>query len=226
MNKLFLSFIIFISSGQLLSSQNLILNVGLNISSMRITYYEMRYSTNTYPVFSPDLMINYEHKINKTISFKPGVSFSRQGKLVAMDIGSGLYYEEKFTINYIDFPFLISYNFDPKLFGGYNLNLNAGPYLGYGFNGLITSDNTAFISEEKLFLGEEAIERNDWGLLFVAGFGYPDNQIALFISIGLKNLAYVGGDYTRFQRLATGINYVSFIDFSPNARRMLKKRLF
>lgn len=207
-----------------LRSQNIVLNAGLNVSGMNIRYYELVYNTDNFPILYPDIMINYEVKLNDRFSLRPGIGYNKQGKRVVMDIGSGVYYEERFTINYIDLPLLTTYHLNPRLLGGYILTISAGPYLGYGFKGLVTSDNTAFISEENLFLGDPDIDRTDYGYLLVAGFGYSDNQVSVFVSGGLKNLAVEGGDYTRFKRICAGVNYTRIIDFSPNARRLYRKR--
>jgi hypothetical protein len=207
-------------------AQNITFSAGLNVSSINIKYYDLQYNTDNFPILFPDLMIGYEHRINKSFSLNPGIWLSRQGKRVVMDIGSGFYYEEKFTISYFDIPLLITYHANPRNFGGYNFTIGAGPYLGYGFKGLVTSDNTAFISEESLFLGEADIKRSDLGYLLVASIGYSDNQIGLFVSGGLKNLAVTGGPYTKFKRISAGVNYIRIVDFSPNARRLYKKRFF
>lgn len=206
------------------SSQDLILQAGINISGMNIRYYESLYSTSTYPVFYPDLMIGIDHKVSDRFSIRPGLWYNLQGKRVIMDIGSGIYYEERFTINYLDLTFLATYHFNPRSINGYYLDLGFGPYTGYGFRGLVTGDNTAFISEESLFLGDADVKRTDFGYLFNIGFGFHDNQLSLFISGGLKNLAVQGGKYTVFKRISSGVNYTKTIDFSPNARRLYKKR--
>ena len=226
MRRLILLFVIIILTSLQSFSQNILFNVGLNISSMSIDYSDFAYTTDRFPVISPDLSLGYEYYLTKSLSIKPAIAYSRQGRLIAMDLGSGFYYEEKFTINYIELPFLLSYNFNPRLTWGYSLNINAGPFIAYGFRGLVTSDNTAFVSEESLFLGGDGIERNDYGLMFRIGFGFPENQLSLTLSGGLKNLAITGGDYTRFRRIAMSLNYVRIIDFGPNARRMLRKRFF
>lgn len=193
---------------------------------MSVLYSADVYSTDKFPIFSPDFSLNYEHTFNESFSIKPGIGFSRQGRLIAMDLGSGFYYEEKFTINYVDLPLLLTYNFNPRTTWGYSLNLNAGPYIGYGFNGVVTSDNTAFVSEEGLFIGPDGVHRNDYGLIFRVGFGYPDNQVSVSLNTGLKNLAKYGGDYTKFKRIGIAFNYIRVIDFGPNARRMFRKRFF
>lgn len=207
-------------------SQDLILNIGFNLSGINIKYDNLEYNTDNFPLLYADLMINYDYEINSYLSFRPGLGYSRQGKKVVMEVGYGLYYEEKFTINYIEIPLLLTYHFDPESFGGFNFNISLGPYFGLGFRGLVTSFNGAYISEENLYLGEADIKRTDGGYLFVAGFGYDDNQLSFFISGGLKNLAVQGGNYTKFKRISAGINYTRIIDFSENAIRLYKKRLF
>ena len=207
-------------------SQNLIKNAGINVAHMNIDYFAQTYTTSSHAIITPIALFQYEHQFNRSISVKPGIGMSRQGKRIVMDLGAGFYNETKFTINYIDFPLLLTYNFSQNMTGGYNFNINAGPYLSYGFNGLVSSDNSAFVSEEKLFAGTPDVERGDFGLLLMAGFGLPDHQMSLYLCTGLKNLAITGGDYTKFSRFSLGMTYTRVIDFGPNARRMLKKRFF
>ncbi|MEZ5000167.1 MAG: outer membrane beta-barrel protein [Bacteroidales bacterium] len=215
--------LLLLSSGSV-SSQDLVFHAGINVSGMNIRYYESLYNTSTYPILYPDLMISFDHRISDRFSVRPGVWYNLQGKRVVMDIGSGIYYEERFTINYLDLTFLATYHINPRKVNGYYIDLGFGPYTGYGFRGLVTGDNTAFVSEENLFLGQAEIRRTDFGYLFNIGFGFHDNQLSLFLSGGLKNLAIEGGTYTRFKRISSGVNYTRTIDFSPNARRLYKKR--
>ncbi len=219
-----LLFVLFVSVPG--KSQNIVLHAGVNISNMQINYYDNTYTTDRFPIFSPDIGLGYEYYLNERISIKPGIAYSRHGKLIAMDLGANYYYEEKFTINYIELPFLFCYNFNPRTTWGYALNISAGPYVAYGFNGMVTSDNTAFVSEESLFLGGDGIERNDYGLILKVGFGYTRDQISVGIVMGLKNLAIIGGDYTDFRRIGLSFNYVRNIDFGPHALRIIKKRFF
>lgn len=207
-------------------SQNISFNVGLGISNTRIEYFNTNYISDKLPIFSPDVGIAYEYFFNERISIKPGISYSRHGKLNVTDFGSGVYLEEKFTINYIDFPLLFAYNFNTRTMWGYSLNISAGPYVGMGFNGIITLDNRAVVEQKKIFIGESGVERNDFGLLFRVGFGYTRDQISASFAMGLKNLAKIGGDYTEFKRMGVSINYVRKMDFGPNSIRMIKRRFF
>jgi hypothetical protein len=226
MKRLFIVLIILTSSITHLKSQNLIFSAGLNISNTNLKFYDPVIITDWYPLFSPNLMINYEYKFNRTFSFRPGISYSRQGRRTVSDLGPTAYVEYKYVIDFIDIPFLFSYNVNPRSIGGYSLNLSAGVFLGYGMRGQRIEDITAVVSKDKIFEGPDAIYRNDYGLMFVTGFGDTENQLALFFQYGLRNMATTESDFTRFNRVAAGLNYSRIINFGSNARNILKKRFF
>ena len=209
-----------------LKSQNIVMHAGAGISSMTIKYFDNHYITDRFPIFAPDFGLGYEVYLNRRISIKPGIAYSRHGKVDITDFGSGVYLEEKYTINYIDFPVLFAYNFNTRSTWGYTLNISAGPYIGVGFNGVITTDTKVIVEEKKIFVGESGIERNDFGFIFRVGFGYTRDQIAASLVLGIKNLAITGGDFTEFRRSGISICYIRNMDFGPNAIRMIKKRFF
>ncbi|MDX2413687.1 MAG: hypothetical protein QNK33_00730, partial [Bacteroidales bacterium] len=51
-------------------SQNIVLHVGVNISSMQIKHYDNTYITDKFPIFSPDFGLGYEYYLNERISIK------------------------------------------------------------------------------------------------------------------------------------------------------------
>jgi hypothetical protein len=218
--------LVLIASLTHLKSQNLILSAGLNVSNTNLKFFDPVIITDWYPVFSPNLIINYEHRFNRSISFRPGISYSRQGRRTVSDLGPTAYVEYKYVIDFIDFPILFSYNFNPRLTGGYNLNISAGIYLGYGIRGQKIEDITAVLSKDKIFEGPDAIYRNDYGLMLMTGFGDTENQLALYFQVGLRNMATTESEFTRFSRVAAGLNYSRVIDFGSTARNMLKRRYF
>lgn len=226
MKKYLILPIILVASLTQLKSQNLIFNAGLNVSNTILKFYDPVIITDWYPIYTPQLMLSYEYKFNKSFSFRPGISYSRQGRRTVSDLGPTAYVEYRYVIDFIDFPFLLTYNFNPRLTGGYNLNLNAGVYLGYGINGQRIEDITAVVSKDKIFEGPDAIYRNDYGVMILTGFGDTENQLALYFQYGLRNMATSDSDFTNFSRLAAGLNYSRVIQFGSNARKMLKKRYF
>lgn len=226
MKRYIILVVVLISSLSQLKSQNLIFSAGLNISNTNLKFFDPVIITDWYPIYGPNLMINYEYMFNRSFSFRPGISYSRQGRRTVSDLGPTAYIEYKYVIDFIDFPFLFSYNLNPRSIGGYSLNLNAGVYLGYGIRGQKIEDITAVVSKDKIFEGPDAIYRNDYGLMFMTGFGDTENQLALYLQYGLRNMASTESDFTRFSRVAAGLNYSRVIDFGSNARNILKKRYF
>lgn len=209
-----------------LNSQNLIVNAGLNISNMTIKFYDDVIITDWYPIFSPQLMLSYEHRFNRAFSFRPGLIYSRQGRRTVTDFGAATYVEYKYLIDFIDLPIMFTYNFNPRNTGGYYINASGGLYLGYGVMGNRIEDITAIVSKDPLFDGPDRIFRNDYGVIFVAGFGDQENQLAVNFQYGLKNMATTDSDYTKFSRISVGLNYVRIIPFGSNARRLMRKRYF
>lgn len=226
MKKFLLLVIILIASLNQLKSQNLIFSAGLNVSNTNLKFYDPVIITDWYPIFSPNLMLSYEYKFNRSFSFRPGISYSRQGRRTVSDLGPTAYIGYKYVIDFIDFPFLFTYNINPRSIGGYSLNLNAGVFLAYGLRGQRIEDILAVVSKDKIFEGPDAIYRNDYGLMFMTGFGDTENQLALYFQYGLRNMATTESDFTKFNRVASGLNYTRIIDFGSNARRILKKRFF
>lgn len=226
MKRCLILVIVFIASLTQLKSQNLIFSAGLNVSNTNLKFFDPVIITDWYPIFSPDLMINYEYRFNRSFSFRPGISYSRQGRRTVSDLGPTAYVEYKYVIDFIDIPFLFSYNVNPRSIGGYSLNLNAGIYLGYGIRGQRIEDILAVVSKDKIFEGPDAIYRNDYGLMLMTGFGDTENQLSLYFQYGLRNMATTESDFTKFNRVAAGLNYSRIIDFGPNARNRLKKRFF
>lgn len=226
MKKHLILLLIFFASLTQLKSQNLIFNVGLNVSNTTLKFFDPVIITDWYPLFTPQLMLSYEYKFNRSFSFRPGIAYSRQGRRTISDLGPGAYVEYRYIIDFIDIPFLFTYNFNTRSTGGYNLNLNAGVYLGYGINGQRIEDITAVVSKDKIFEGPDAIYRNDYGLMLLSGFGDTENQLAVYFQYGLRNMATTDSDFTKFSRVAAGLNYVRIVKFGSNARKMIRKRFF
>ena len=226
MKKTLILALLFAGGLMKLDAQNLYVNAGLNVSSMRIDFYDPVIITDWYPVYGPQVMISYEHRFNRAFSFRPGLVYSRQGRRTVSDLGPSAYVEYKYLVDFIDFPVLFTYNFNPRSTGGYYINTSGGIYLGYGVNGNKVEDITALVSKDPLFEGPDKIFRNDYGLMFVGGFGDDENQIALTLQYGFRNMATTDSDYTKFARFSVGLNYVKVIPFGSNARRLMRKRYF
>ena len=113
------------------------------------------------------------------LSLQPGLLFSQKGTTVEFE---GTDETMKVKTNYLEIPINVVYGLD---LGGNQLQLFAGPYLGYGIGGKITSDAEDFEDIDIQFVSD-AIDADEDKAAFAAfdlglniGVGYKINNIQI-----------------------------------------------
>jgi len=143
--------------------------------------------------------------IAKGFFVQPGILYSMKG---AQESGSGSLmgitanYTAKMTLNYLEVPLNIGYEYNLGKAGG--IFATAGPYLGYGLSGKskytvkvtgLPVPDQSDESDINFGSGDDEIKALDFGLNFGAGYKSPFGVYArVQYGLGLSNLSNAGGE--------------------------------
>lgn len=126
------------------------------------------------------------------ISLQTGLIFSQKGSKSEIDVLDETY-TSKMNINYLEIPINMVYGLN---IADNTLQFFAGPYIGIGLTGKISSDIEGFEDmditfgndESDLIEGDFGCKRFDFGLNFGAGYKINKIQIQANYGLGLSNL--------------------------------------
>jgi len=126
------------------------------------------------------------------ISLQTGLLFSQKGTKSELDFMDETY-TMKTNINYLEIPINAVYGLD---LGNNKLQLFAGPYVGIGLTGKISSDMDGSEDMDIQFVNDyvdldddkAGLKRFDLGLNFGAGYKINNIQIQANYGLGLSNL--------------------------------------
>ena len=147
---------------------------GVNFSNM---YTEDVDDNNVLTSFNAGLFVNMP--VTDFLAIQPEFLFSRKGSELTYDnaLATG---KAKFKLNYLEVPVLLKANITP------NLNIHAGPYVGYLIDAQITNEtsNSTFDFEDNL--NNDDFNKFDAGISVGIGFDFESTGIGARYNYGLR----------------------------------------
>lgn len=196
MKKVVLSLILFMTMALTVNAQ-FGARAGVNLANLSFSEGDDSESFDNSLGFHVGL--TYEAMVSEKLSFRPGLLYSVKGAKQSFDF-LGETIETKIKINYIEIPLDFSY-------AAGALDINAGPYIGYGLSAKATSEAGGVKESEDIEFENGGLKRIDFGINL--GLAYNFNtalSLGAQYGLGLSNIADpVDGDETTTKNKVIGI---------------------